>query len=191
MKIYKKYLAYMKSGRGTLKDEDIFDLYDMENQAISAPTHKYGGKKPVMLLFLDDCQGGNIFGVKSRIHNYTIKHRHLGALQEGGALGLSLIFATQTYKSNAYGLPRSVRAQATHIILFKTKDSSELEEIASELSGEIPVETFMKVYEYATAEPHSFLFIDLHKKKTDPSMFRKQFSEYIILDNLQKNNEEK
>jgi hypothetical protein len=49
----------------------------------------------------------------------------------------------------------------------------------------------MKVYEYATEEPHSFLFIDLHKKKTDPSMFRKQFSEYIIVEDLQKNNEEK
>lgn len=180
LKIYKKYLKYINSGRGTLSDEDIFDIYDTENQTIAPPKHKYNGKKPVMLCFFDDIQGGNIFSTKSKIHNVTIKHRHLGQLKEGGALGLSMIFATQTYKSNAYGLPRTVRAQATHILLFKTKDASELDEISSEFSGEIPKETFMQVYEYATEEPHSFLFIDLHPKPTDPSIFRKRFDTYIF-----------
>jgi hypothetical protein len=34
----------------------------------------------------------------------------------------------------------------------------------------------------ATNEPHRFLFVDLHKKKEQPSIFRKRFDEYLIPD---------
>ena len=182
MKIYKKYLRYMKTGRGTLRDEDIFDLYDGETQTIQPPKHKWNGKKPVMALFIDDAQGSPLFSVKSKIHNYTIKHRHLFELKGGGALGLSLIFAVQSFKSNANGIPRSVRGNCTHIMLHRTKDINELNDIADEFSGEVSRETFMKIYDYATSIDYGFLWIDLHKKKEDLSPYRRCFDEYIIID---------
>ena len=185
MKLYKKYQKYIKTGQGTLKDEDVLELYDSENQTISPPEHKYHGKKPVMMVFFDDCQSTDVFSVKSRLNNLVIKHRHTAPLKAGGALGVTLIFAVQNYKTNATGIGRQIRNNVTHLMVFKSKDEKELEQIASEVSGEVSYETFMKAYEYATAEPHSFLYIDMHKKDTDPSMFRRCFNEYIIIDNIQ------
>ena len=186
MKIYKKYLRYMKTGQGTLKDEDIFDLYDGESQTIQPPKHKWNGKKPVMICFFDDCQSCDIFSVKSKLNNLVIKHRHAGCLKAGGALGVSLIFAVQNFKTNATGIGRQIRNNCTHLMVFRSKDEKELEQIASEVSGEVPTEVFLKAYEYATAEPHCFLYIDMHKKDNDPSMFRKCFSEYIIVEEAKK-----
>jgi hypothetical protein len=52
--------------------------------------------------------------------------------------------------------------------------------MASEMSGEVNKETFMKVYEKATDEPHSFLFVDLFPKESHPSQFRKRFDQFLI-----------
>lgn len=165
MKLYKKYLRYIKTGRGTLKDEDVLDLYDNETQSIQPPEHKWGGRKPTMLLLMDDCQGSPIYNVKSKLSNYVIRHRHLGQLKKSyGALGLSMVFCVQSYKSAGGGLPRALRGQATAMMIFKSKDTHELDDIADECGGEVDNETFLKVYEAAIDEPHSFLFIDFHKK---------------------------
>ena len=60
-------------------------------------------------------------------------------------------------------------------------DEKELEEISEEVSGEIDRKTFYKVYNEAIREPFDFLLIDLHKKENHPSMFRRNFNEYIII----------
>lgn len=189
LKLYKKYQRYIATGRGTLNDNDIFDLYDTENQTIEPPKHKYNGKKPVLFVFFDDCQGSEIFGVKSKLANYVISHRHRGAFKKShGALGVSMVFAVQSYKSAGGGLPRALRGQATQMILFRTKDENELKDIAEECSGEVAEETFRQVYKEAVDEPHSFLFVDFHPKEHFPSMFRKRFDQFLVVD---KNNEEK
>ena len=66
------------------------------------------------------------------------------------------------------------------MLLFKTKSGKELQEIAEEVSGEIDERTFSQVYGQAMQEPHDFLMIDLHKKENHPSMFRRNFDEFII-----------
>jgi hypothetical protein len=111
-----------------------------------------------------------------------MRHRHLGDFPTGGAVGLSVFIALQTYKANS-GVPKCVRNQATSICLFRSKDKSELKGVAESFSGEIETETFLELYEKATAEsPHDFLFVDLHKKKEQASMFRRNFDEYLIVD---------
>ena len=45
-----------------------------------------------------------------------------------------------------------------------------LSPILEELSSEVAPELILEVYNFATSEPHSFLFIDLHRKKEHPSM---------------------
>jgi hypothetical protein len=95
-----------------------------------------------------------------------------------GALGVSMIFAVQSYKSIGGGLPRGIRSHATWIMLFKTKDSAELLDIQEECSGEISKEKFMEVYEEATQGDHNFLFIDFSPKEKY-KMFRKNFNIYL------------
>ena len=179
MKQYKKYQKYLKTGRGFVDDDELSQLWN--GTEIVPPKHKWDGRKPVMLILFDDCQNSPIYRPSSELANCVIRHRHLGQLRRShGALGVSMIFAVQSYKSAGGGLPRCVRGQATIMMIFRTKDVHELDDIADECSGEVSVNTFKDVYEVAVSEPHSFLFIDFHKKDTDPSMFRMRFNKYLI-----------
>ena len=75
-----------------------------------------------------------------------------------------------------------MRNNCTSLIVFKTKNDKELIEIQEEVGGEVSQETFYKIYNYATADPHTFLFIDMHPKKNHPSKYRKCFNEFIVCD---------
>jgi len=76
-------------------------------------------------------------------------------------VGMILFISTQDCKSNV-GLNNAVRDNCTSLILFKTKDISELKQISEAFSGEIPVENFMNLYEAVTNVPHNFIFVDIH-----------------------------
>ena len=52
--------------------------------------------------------------------------------------------------------------------------------IATELAGEVPKETFYKIYREAIIDKHDFLFIDLHPKPHFPSIFRRNFNQFIV-----------
>jgi hypothetical protein len=66
------------------------------------------------------------------------------------------------------------------MVLFKTKDEKELDQVSREMSGEISPEQFVDVYKQAIREPHDFMFVDLHKKANQPSMFRRNFDTYLV-----------
>lgn len=55
----------------------------------------------------------------------------------------------------------------------------ELDIIAEECSGEVDVDTFMAVHEAATEGDYTFLTVDLNRKDTHPSMFRKCWNQWI------------
>jgi hypothetical protein len=157
---------------------DPFLLLELNN-ITEKPYHRYNGKKPVIVIFFDDCQGSDLFKPTSKLSNMVIKHRHLGKTKDG-ALGCSLLFACQNYTSNSMGLPKSIRGNLTHMLVFKNKNQKELDLIAEECSGEINTEQFFELYDKAIQEPHDFLFIDFAKKREHPSMFRRNFNEWLI-----------
>jgi len=138
----------------------------------------------VLFTFIDDAQGSKLLSTNKKMLQLCLRHRHLGQFPppQGGAVGMSLFVSTQTFKSNG-GLNKAIRNNSTSISLFKTKDMSELHQIADAFSGEIPVDRFFELYEQATTADHDFLFVDLHhKKKVQPSSFRKCFDTYLIPD---------
>jgi hypothetical protein len=166
----------------TADDHILLDLYNMTTNQFEKPTHRWNFRRPRMAVMFDDCIGSGIYtkGIK-KLNNMVTLHRHIGQFDEGGALGISLFFLIQSYKCSTGGLSKCIRNNVTSICLFKTKSEKELEEIAEEVSGEIDKKTFYKLYNYATDEPHSFLFIDLHYKKgIHPSGFRKRFDQFLI-----------
>jgi hypothetical protein len=178
------------TNRIPLKDEDdhiLLDLFNSQTNQFEKPTHRWNFKRPKIAILFDDCVGSGIYtkGIK-KLNNMTILHRHLGQFDDGGAIGASLFFLVQSYKCQNGGLSKCIRNNITSICLFKTKSEKELVEIAEEVSGEIDTDTFYKLYDYATDEPHSFLFIDLHKKSEHPSGFRKRFSEFLIPSEINK-----
>ena len=160
----------------------LLDFYS-ENGEFKPPTHKWGGRKPTLGLIIDDCQSTKIFRSRKFL-NMVTRHRHLGQFKEGGALGLSLFICIQNFTASGGGCPRAVRNNATHMIVFKTKDQKELQQIAESCSGEIDTDTFFKVHEYAMNNGGEYpsLFIDLHKKDHHPSGFRVNYDNFIIPD---------
>jgi hypothetical protein len=166
-------------------DDSFLDYYDSESDSFKIPKPKYKcydespSRPPILSMLIDDCMCTKLFNDR-KFPSMVIRHRHLGALPTGGAVGLSLFICIQSYKASS-GLPKVIRNQSTSICLFRTKDRSELKQISESFSGEIDPEKFEILYNYATQEsPHDFLFVDLHSKKEQESMFRKNFDQYII-----------
>jgi len=181
MKIWNEIQKLLGKNKGMyapgLKDEMLMH--------VEKPTHKYGGRKPVVVAFFDDCQNTMAFSPKSKVSYMTIKHRHLGMTADG-AIGCSLMFACQNYTSNSGGIPKTIRGNTTILCVFKNKNMKELDIIAEECSGEVDVDTFMSVHAHATQDQdYTFLTIDLNRKKSHPSMFRKCWNQWMIVSSQQ------
>ena len=174
----KRFKAVTRGRSPLVSDDDLLTFWD--GAGFKPPTHKYRGRPPTIGVIFDDVQGSLVFSKPRKLNQLTIFHRHLGQLKAGGALGISLFFLIQSFKSSVGQLPKTVRNQMTSLLLFKTQNEVELNEIAEEVSGEVSKNTFMAVYKIATADPHSFLMVDLHPKPHHPSAFRKNLDRFIL-----------
>ena len=180
----KKYETLMKTLKSsspiTQIPDDYLEMFFIGNQFLP-PKHKYNGRRPVCALLCDDCMGSMLFTKGARrLNSLVIKHRHIGMLDEGGAIGVSCFWLLQSYLSQHGGISKTIRNNATSLILFKTKSEKALDEISIECAGEVDKSDFMKVYEAAMQKDHDFLFIDFFRKSTHPSMFRRNFTEFIL-----------
>ena len=156
------------------------------------PKHKYNGKKPTIAVFIDDAQNSKIMGPK--LSNLVLKHRHLGSFKDGSRpIGLSILMAIQNYTSQGNGLPKSIRGNSTHLAIWKTGNSRELDLLAIEQSGQLPPEKFYEAYNYVFDNPdaskHDFLFVDLCTKDGH-SQFRKNYNEMLWLDEVKEEKKE-
>lgn len=178
----KEYNKLMKDIREGQKIGDDLMLKFFDNDFVK-PQHRWNGRKPRIAVIFDDMLGSLIYSRPRKINALSTYSRHLGQLEEGGSIGVSLFFLIQSFKMNTGGLTRCIRNQCTQLMLFKTKCLKELDDVAESCGGEVSKETFMKVYDYAieTGGSHAFLFIDLHKKPNHPSMFRVCFDKFIII----------
>ena len=162
-------------------DDALLDFYDAKSGNFKKPTHKWNNRKCVIGVVFDDCVGSAIYtkGIR-KLNQFVIFHRHQGQLKDGGALGCSLYFLVQSFRCQSGGLSKCIRNNTTSMLVWKTKSQRDLDEIADECAGEVNKDTFMKLVCLATAEPHDFLFIDLHPKPSHPSMFRRNFDTFLI-----------
>ena len=96
-------------------------------------------------------------------------------------LCITFLIITSTIKNKTRIIEKNI-SNINVKILFKTKDMTELKDIYESVAGEIDELTFYDVYNQAigNGDGYPFLFVDLHKKSSQPSMFRKKFDEYII-----------
>jgi hypothetical protein len=187
MKEYNKLMKDIREGQN-IGDDLMLKFFDND---FVKPKHRWNGKKPRIAVIFDDMLGSLIYSKPRKINALSTYSRHLGQLEEGGSIGVSLFFLIQSFKCQTGGLNRVIRNQCTQLIVFKTKDNKELDDIADSCGGEISKDKFIQVYDYAieTGGAHPFLFIDLHKKENHPSMFRVCFDKFIIVDDLNKKDE--
>ena len=71
-------------------------------------------------------------------------------------INVSIVFITQLY----FRALKDARLNTTHYILMKIGDKKELKRIAEEKSGHLDYKEFLKIYNYCTKEPYSFMTID-------------------------------
>jgi hypothetical protein len=178
LKTYNKIIKDLKDGKRL--DDDILLQYFGDDNYFQKPEHRWNGEKPRIAVIFDDMLGSGIYSKPRKLNGLSTYSRHVGQLKEGGAIGVSLFFMIQSFKCQTGGLNKVIRNQCTSMCLFKTKDKQEMKDVAESVSGEINEELFTKVYDTAIIEPYDFLFIDLHKKKEHPIMFRRKLDEFII-----------
>lgn len=190
MSRYKEFISLYSSADNiyNIPDETLLEFTDEEGNLLPAPKLKYG-HRPCIHIWVDDAQSTPIFGNRKFL-NSVIKHRHESAMpyKRGdkkfcGAIGCSMYICVQNYTSTHNGIPRAVRNNATVLVVVgKSQDKKELQNIYSSVAGEISEEDFFKAYTYATNEQHGSFWIDLHPKPEHPSRFRKNLNEYILLE---------
>jgi len=186
MKRYKKLMKMIHSSANLLQlqDDDLESFY--QEGDFKPPVHKYNGRKPCIGCVFDDAMGSMLYSRPRKLNALTIYSRHIGAFEDGRpAIGINLFFLIQTLKAQVGGLTKVIRNQATHIIIFRTMNKKELEDLSEAVSGEVSEEVFYRVYNQAIFGPHSdrhsFLMIDLNKKPNHPSMFRgPDFNTFLI-----------
>ena len=89
-------------------------------------------------------------------------------------INISIVFITQ---SNFRAL-KDARLNITHYTLMKINNKKELKRIAEEKSGHLDYKDFLKIYNYCTREPYSFMLIDTRPTASIP--VKKNFDEPLI-----------
>lgn len=115
------------------------------------------------LLIIDDLITEVMKQVNKRVQLLWIKSRHL-------KLSIILVSHKFTY------IPRLLRCNCTHLITFRSKSKKELESIYDDLI-DLEEDKFWEVYNYATAEPYQFLYIEVAK---NPQIYWKNFTERLV-----------
>ena len=87
-----------------------------------------------------------------------------------GKLNISLCSLTQSY----FSVPKDVRLNCTHYILFKLNNERELRNNSINHSIDIDYKDFVKIYKICTKKPFNFLTIDTKNNK-----FIKKFDESL------------
>ena len=90
-------------------------------------------------------------------------------------INVSIVFIIQSY----FRALKDARLNSTHYILMKINNKKEFKRIAEEKSGHLDYQDFLKMYNYCTREPYSFMTIDVRPTATMP--FKKNFDEPINL----------
>ena len=88
-------------------------------------------------------------------------------------LNTFIAFITQSY----FRTPKDARLNSTHYILMKIGNKKELKSIAEENSGRLDLKDFLRIYNYCTKDPYSFMMVDT--RPTARMTFKKNFDEPI------------
>ena len=137
--------------------DDMNDVYD----DISSCNKK---RDKELLIVFDDM-------IADIEYNKNFKRMIKELFYRGRKLNISIAFITQSY----FRALKDARLNSTHYLLMKIGNKKELKSFAEEKSGNVDYKDFLKMYNYCTKEPYSFVTIDAGP--TAAMVFRKNFNE--------------
>lgn len=186
LQMFNDLIKLYKTPENIEENMSLFSEYiDPLRNVWKKPEHKWNGKKPVIAIFADDIQSSLLIANKA-FRNLCIKHRHVGAFEDGSPpIGCSIFIAVQNYTAQGgEGIPKSIRGNCNCVAVWRSGNFKEIDLLTTELSGVIPKEKILQAYNYVMdLDPdsrHNFLFIDLTKKKEHPSPFRMNYTQWIL-----------
>ena len=157
-----------QAGIKNLDDPKVFIEYsdDMDDVLDDINNYNKNRDKKVLTVF-DDMIADIEYNKKFK---KIIKELFYRALK----INVSIVFITQSHSTAL----KDARLNSTHYILMKTGNKKELKSIAEEKSGNLDYKDFLKIYNYCTREPYSFMTIDARPTATIP--FKKNFDDPLI-----------
>jgi hypothetical protein len=90
---------------------------------------------------------------------------------------ISTIVSTQKYRA----ISNIIRVNAKTLYVFRLRNAGDLEAWIDEVSAITDKKTLLQLYQMATTEPFSFLFIKLNAKKVN-DMFYMRFDKQLMLE---------
>jgi hypothetical protein len=96
----------------------------------------------------------------------------------GRHFGINLIVSVQKWRLAS----TVMRTQATSVFYFRARSMVDLEAFLEENSALVPggKKQLMEIYKVATADPHSFMTVDLLQTKDKSKIFMKRFESYLV-----------
>ena len=156
-----------QAGIKNLNDPHAFIKYsnDMNDVLDIINNYNKNRDKKVLIIFDDmiaDIRRSEKF--KAIVKELFIRHRKLN---------ISIVFITQSY----FRTPKDARLNSTHYILMEVGNKKDIKSIAEENSGHLDFKDFLKIYNYCTKEPYSFMMVGT--RPTARVAFKKNFDELI------------
>ena len=108
-------------------------------------------------------------GLQTLMNKILMNRRHLAG--EGGSV--SVIMTSQVYNK----IPIPLRKQASHIVLYNTKNKREIENLFDELVL-IPKSDFFEVMKYVFQKKKDFMYLDTNKDFNN--MFHRNFNQLVL-----------
>ena len=153
-----------QAGIKNLNDPHAFIEYSNDMNDVLDDINNYNkniDKK--VLIFFDDMIADIM---RSEKFKAIVKELFIGCRK----LNICIVFITQSY----FRTPKDARLNITHYILVEIGNKKELKSIAEENSGHLAFKVFLKIYNYCTKEPYSFMLVDI--RPTARVTFKKKLS---------------
>ena len=173
-----------QAGLKNLNDPHAFIEYsdDMNDVLDDINNYNKNRNKKVLIVF-DDI-------IADIEYNKNFKRIIKELFYRSRKINLSIVFTMQSY----FRALKDARLNSTYYILMKIGNKKELKRIAEEKSGHLDCKDFLKIFNYCTRKPYSFMTIDtrptatiLFKKNFDGKLIkkklanRKKYSKYVDL----------
>ena len=155
----------------TNDQENLEKIIDTQKKVTEHLKSKKDNKKLYsILIIIDDWADSPDFSRKSQLlHALFTRGRHSG---------ISTIVSTQKFTA----LHPIIRVNATELYVFRLRNYRDLEAFVEEVSALIDKKSLMEIYNLATAEAYSFLYVKLTAKNKDDILMVKFDKKITIQD---------
>ncbi len=149
--------------------EDLENIIETQHKVILLQKKQKHSHLFSVLVIVDDFADDPSFSRHSKIlHSLFTRGRHNS---------ISTIVSTQKFTAVA----PIIRVNATFLVVYRLRNSKDLETFLEELSAMLPRKELVELYQMATKDPYSFLYINLVAKSLN-EMFYITFKNKITFD---------